>query len=196
MSLPHLLSTIYRTLGFNGNERAGLFQTFDPSKYKGKLPIEDHFVNLFKKRLWGSILRAINPRSDAGRPCDRSMFAASADIGLIKQEKVSKRGRESIDCIQDALARLGPIERLIIELKYWLRLSNRTIAAELSIGRGTVRNKHSKAIRELRRYYDSRIWTSAERQNGKNFSGNPGFDRPFGTCRRDVPSYESGDAKA
>ena len=66
ISLAQLFSIVYYTLGVQGEER-GLFFAFDPAKYKGNLPIQDHFVNLFRKNLWGNIWRKISaPRQTRG----------------------------------------------------------------------------------------------------------------------------------
>src|SRR5689334_19672496 len=45
------LQLMYDTLGFPGSTPEGLFQTFDPKQYGGALPIETHFLNLFKQQL-------------------------------------------------------------------------------------------------------------------------------------------------
>src|SRR5690349_19586267 len=39
------LAIVLETLGVREGYPRGLFQTFDPSRYQGKLPLEDHIVD-------------------------------------------------------------------------------------------------------------------------------------------------------
>jgi RNA polymerase sigma factor (sigma-70 family) len=148
-----LMAVVYEVLGVRRAEPRGLFQTFDPAKYKGSLPLEDHFVNLFTKRLRGKLSKACVPASDSGREADPARFRARPEIGLHKEGGMADRDRELVESVPEALACLEKQERLVIHLNYWVDLSGRQIAAVLGIDHKTVRGRHDRAIRKLRRFY-------------------------------------------
>src|SRR5262245_1023331 len=69
------LALVYDRLGARAGGLRGLLQTFDPAKYGGRLPLEEHFLNLFLRRLKGRVRNCLTrTRTDQGRPGDRSKF--------------------------------------------------------------------------------------------------------------------------
>src|SRR5437868_6898679 len=51
LSPEQFLGVLYATLGFDGADPPGLFQTFDPTRYNGRRRLDDHFVSLFVTKL-------------------------------------------------------------------------------------------------------------------------------------------------
>lgn len=54
------------------------------------------------------------------------------------------------DLLVRLVRRLPPRQRVIVVLRYWADMSEREIAAELSIAPGTVKSQAAKALRRLR----------------------------------------------
>src|SRR5262249_25585806 len=71
------IAVMYSTLGFHGSKPPGLFETFDPGRYGCRLPLDDHFVNLFKARLeWrvrDRLRKEVRRRRKRERPHDRAV---------------------------------------------------------------------------------------------------------------------------
>jgi len=156
MSRWQFLAAIYRTLGVRDNEELpGLFQTFDPRKYKGPLPLEDHFVNFFKKKLVGNLTLAMKRVTDNGRRGDREKFIARPEIGLLtEQTRFSRHDIEAVEALPEALAHLESEERVVIQLTYWAGDSNRSIGRCLGLNHKTVAARHRSAMSKLRRCYN------------------------------------------
>jgi RNA polymerase sigma factor (sigma-70 family) len=149
-----LLGLIYETLGVHLGQPRGLFQVFDPRKYNGKLPLVEHFANLFMHRLRGRVRNAINPaRTGRGRPCDVWKFRAQPELSLFQMERPSRWDRELVESVPEALDCLGSQERMVIRLTYWGNLSNRKIAIRLRMDHETVARRHKSALRKMKRYY-------------------------------------------
>jgi hypothetical protein len=147
------LGVIYTTLGVRQGEPRGLFQTFDPVKYKGKLPLDRHFVNLFKKKLWGKLILALSPRTDQGKPADPGKFHARPELGLRRAAGLSRWDRDVREAIHEALAYLDELERAVIHLTYWGGLSARMVGELLSVDHKTVGRRHCRALQKLREFY-------------------------------------------
>lgn len=164
MTLDHFMATVYATLGFrrtkpdHGKPKIppGLFHDFDPDKYHGTLPPEDHFVNLFKKRLWGKLGRELRPRTDKRKKGDRFGFVARPHLGLRRGRETprSRHEQERLDLIPEALATLDPQEQQLVRLVYWDDRSKCEAAVDLKVNRRTVTRRHDEALRKLRRYYE------------------------------------------
>ena len=87
LTLPAFLSVVYATLGIPFDESRphtdadkrrlhGMFQKFDPAKYRGVLPIEDHFINLLRRKVEGRLLRYLQAPTDTGNRGDDGLFRA------------------------------------------------------------------------------------------------------------------------
>jgi hypothetical protein len=192
-----LLSAMYAVLGrgsagpdwpgfgAQSRPRPGLFRGFNPAKYHGELPLEDHFANLFKARLWGSLLRSLAPRTDNGRQDPEGRFRGAPEYGLVRQGGQS-RTREACSCpppdgledvagpgeqargigrlvetVEEALACLDKVERLIIQLTFWGDLSARGIGVELGVDHKTVQRRRDAALNKLRGFYRDEVGAAA-----------------------------------
>jgi len=63
----------------------------------------------------------------------------------------SQHGPEERQALLDALNRLGPRQRAVVVLRYWLDLSETETAAALNCSVGTVKSQASRALATLRR---------------------------------------------
>jgi RNA polymerase sigma factor (sigma-70 family) len=150
LTRAEFLAVMYDTLGVQEGEPRGLFQTFDPAKYKGKLPLDSHFVNLFKKKLWGKVFRRLRPPTDQGRPADPARFLPRPELGLWTAKMRSVLDRALQDAVHEALDCLDEVEQAIIRLAYWCDLSARCIGRHLRLDHKTVGRKHERALQKLR----------------------------------------------
>jgi RNA polymerase sigma-70 factor (sigma-E family) len=64
---------------------------------------------------------------------------------------VSQQGPEERQALLDALGRLGPRQRAVIVLRYWLDLSEAETAAALNCSVGTVKSQASRGLATLRK---------------------------------------------
>ena len=60
-------------------------------------------------------------------------------------------GTSSVSALRTALQRLGPRQRAVIVLRYWLDLTEHETAAALNCSVGTVKSQASRALAALRR---------------------------------------------
>src|SRR5262249_23061713 len=67
LSEEQVLAELYGVFGFAGADPPGLFQTFDPTRYRGRLRVEDHFINLFVRKLKRRLGRCARRFTDGGR---------------------------------------------------------------------------------------------------------------------------------
>jgi RNA polymerase sigma-70 factor (sigma-E family) len=72
----------------------------------------------------------------------------SADPGLVMADAASQYDERS--ALMAALRRLGPRQRAVIVLRYWLGLTEAETAAELNCSVGTVKSQASRALATLR----------------------------------------------
>jgi len=101
----------------------------DPDAYVRKIVINEH-RNLFRKRRVAEELRAdlTDAAGGSGQP-----------------------GPQDGGALLDALDRLGPRQRAVIVLRYWLDLSETETAAALGCSVGTVKSQTSRALATLRK---------------------------------------------
>ena len=70
---------------------------------------------------------------------------------LAAQVTANQQGPEERQALLDALNRLGPRQRAVVVLRYWLDLSETETAAVLNCSVGTVKSQASRALATLRR---------------------------------------------
>jgi RNA polymerase sigma factor (sigma-70 family) len=139
-----LLAEVYAVLGFAGSKPPGLFRTYDPAKYHGRLSHEDHFVNLFARKLKSRLRRAARRASG---DCRRRRLYAAREQTVSTQEQMCRA------LLPVVLGCLEPRERAVIHLTYWEALSARKVGELLGIDDKTVKKVHDKAVGKLRRWY-------------------------------------------
>ena len=74
----------------------------------------------------------------------------------------AQQGPEERQALLDALNRLGPRQRAVVVLRYWLDLSEAETAAALNCSVGTVKSQASRALATLRRDASDRDSDSVE----------------------------------
>jgi RNA polymerase sigma-70 factor (sigma-E family) len=67
------------------------------------------------------------------------------------EQAVGQQGPEERQELLDALNRLGPRQRAVVVLRYWLDLSEAETAAALNCSVGTVKSQASRALATLRK---------------------------------------------
>ncbi len=153
LSEEHVLTVVYATLGFRGADRPGLFQTFDPAKYNGTLPLNDHFINLFARKFSGKLSKEMSRTTDRGRKGDAEKFQTTPGLGLRNERTLPDRNRHLLDDLPEVLNCLNGRERGVIHLLYWEDLSARKIGALMGIDHKTVASVHQTAVSKMRRAY-------------------------------------------
>lgn len=83
---------------------------------------------------------------DAGRRLWRREVASER----LPEESVPGPDLDGRDELVQALAALGPRQRRIVVLRYWLDLSIDEVAADLRISTGTVKSQSARALDNLR----------------------------------------------
>jgi RNA polymerase sigma-70 factor (sigma-E family) len=73
-----------------------------------------------------------------------------------------QQGPEERQALLDALNTLGPRQRAVVVLRYWLDLSEAETAAALNCSVGTVKSQASRALATLRRDASDRTGDSVE----------------------------------
>jgi RNA polymerase sigma factor (sigma-70 family) len=151
MTAAQFLSVVYRTLYDPHKDKdLGLFKTFDPRKYNGRLALEDHFVNLFARRLRTNLRRELRPRTDRGREGNPFLFRTRPGLGLVKEERVPLPEDLMRERVREAVLSLPPQERDIVRARYWEDLSFRGIGERLGVHYKAVERKHGRAIEWMR----------------------------------------------
>lgn len=153
LSREQVLAAVYDTLGFRGAERPGLFQTFDPARYSGSRPYEDHFLSLFARKLRGKLSLMTRRTTDGGREGDTTKFRPNPALGLLRKEERPASEQALLDDIPAVLDCLDARERGVIHLVYWADLSARKVGALLGMDHKTVARVHDQAVGKLRRLY-------------------------------------------
>ena len=78
------------------------------------------------------------------------------------QAHSEQQGPEERQALLDALNRLGPRQRAVLVLRYWLDMSEAETAAALHCSVGTVKSQASRALATLRRDASDRTGDSVE----------------------------------
>lgn len=150
------LAEMYDVLGFRGADSGGLFATFDPAKYHGSLPLQNHFVNRFRATLeWRLVdhIRAEAKWLRRFRPSE--LTSEGEEEGLARAKSSDNAWMEAalLD-LPDGLSLLKPAEVAVIRQMYWRGLSQRETAVHLGLDRGTVHRRHESALESLRAFYE------------------------------------------
>jgi RNA polymerase sigma factor (sigma-70 family) len=172
LTAEQFLALIYDTLGVRQGRPRGLFQSFNPGKYKGRLSLQDHFVNLFMRRLKDRLKGNLSRNgTDQNRQADASEFQARPELGLYKVTRTSRWNRQRVEslpealafllthdrevenAVAEALAGLGLQEEQVIRLTYWGGLSRRKIGRLLGLDHKTVARRYDDALWKLREFY-------------------------------------------
>ncbi|NEA33161.1 SigE family RNA polymerase sigma factor [Streptomyces sp. SID13031] len=88
----------------------------------------------------------VNTTIDAGRRRWRRELISDE----LPEQSVPGPDLDGRDELVRALATLGPKQRRIVVLRYWLDLSVEEVAADLRISHGTVKSQSSRALDHLR----------------------------------------------
>lgn len=144
VSLFQFIGLVYETLGFAAGG-TGLFREFDPDKYHGRLPLEKHFLNLFRARLEGKLVNALR-RGEL-------LVAARQKRGKVGLPQRSFRQRQLDQEVAEALTCLSDLEARVIRLRYWDDASYREIGQELGMDHKTAGRRLDQALDKLRRQF-------------------------------------------
>jgi hypothetical protein len=153
LTMEQILAVMFETLGYRGAPRPGLFQTFEPAKYKGMRPLEEHFLSLFARKLKGKLTSLLRRTTDHGRKGDRTKFRPNPALGLLRQEVRPASEQDKLDSLLAILAVLDAREREVVHLLYWRDLSARKAGEWLGMNHKTVGRVHESALAKLRRHY-------------------------------------------
>jgi RNA polymerase sigma factor (sigma-70 family) len=153
LSEEQFLSAVYATLGFPGSDPKGMFETFDPAKYRGSRGLDDHFVSLFARKLTGKLTRAVSRTTDRGRRGDPAKFRPDPALGLLDERVRPESEQACLDLLPAVLACLDARERAVIHLTYWGDLSARKVGELLGMDHKGVARVHDRAVGKLRRMY-------------------------------------------
>jgi hypothetical protein len=137
------LAEMYAVLGFRGSQPEGLFQTFDPTKYTCSLPLQNHFVNLFRARLRWRLLDQFRRLAKWRQKLNPAELTHEAE----------ERRLERVADLPEGLSLLSSVEFAVVHMTYWGRYSHREVAVELGMDRETVRRRHDSALLRLRAFY-------------------------------------------
>ena len=113
---------------------------------------------------WGRVRRAGNPDAYVRRIVineHRSRLRKHRVLEELRGDLVDtigvlQTGPEDSSALLDALDRLGPRQRAVVVLRYWLDLSEAETAAALNCSVGTVKSQASRALATLRK--TARVW--------------------------------------
>jgi RNA polymerase sigma-70 factor (sigma-E family) len=108
---------------------------------------------------WGRVRRAGDPDAYVRRiviNANRSRFRGRRVTEELRGDLAEslggqQPGPEERSALLDALNRLGPRQRAVIVLRYWLDLSEAETAAALNCSVGTVKSQASRALATLRK---------------------------------------------
>ncbi len=106
----------------------------DPDAYVRRIVINENRKRFRKRRVPEELHGDLAGRPGADQPGDGP-----------------QQGPEERQALLDALRRLGPRQRAVVVLRYWLDLSETETAAALNCSVGTVKSQASRALATLRR---------------------------------------------
>jgi RNA polymerase sigma-70 factor (ECF subfamily) len=95
---------------------------------------------------------AINRRRAARRHAELALRSAEGrpPDDAVPSPEGAALAHEEQRMLVDAVARLGPPDRLVIAYRYWFDLSEQEMATALGCPRGTVKSRLSRALARLR----------------------------------------------
>jgi RNA polymerase sigma-70 factor (sigma-E family) len=117
---------------------------------------QDAFARAYAS--WGRVRRAGDPQAyvrriviNEYRRRFRKQRVAEELPGVLPDAGTVPPGPEERSALLDALRSLGPRQRAVIVLRYWMDLSEAETAAALNCSRGTVKSQASRGLATLRR---------------------------------------------
>jgi RNA polymerase sigma-70 factor (sigma-E family) len=116
---------------------ARVTRTGDPDAYVRRIVINENLRRFRKRRVAESLVDAVPDRP--GGPGRRAADAADPADALSDSSALLK-----------ALRRLGPRQRAVIVLRFWMDMSEAETAAALNCSVGTVKSQASRALAALR----------------------------------------------
>jgi RNA polymerase sigma-70 factor (sigma-E family) len=115
-------------------------RTGNPEAYVRRIVINEN-LNRFRKHRVVERLTGTLPESLAGALAGALAGSGAAD---------ATRQYDDRSALVAALQRLGPRQRAVIVLRYWMDLTEAEIAAALDCSTGTVKSQASRALATLR----------------------------------------------
>jgi RNA polymerase sigma-70 factor (sigma-E family) len=116
---------------------ARVARTGDPDAYVRRIVINENLSRFRKRRVAESLVDEVPDRP--GRPGQRAADAADPADAL-----------SDSSALLNALRRLGPRQRAVIVLRFWMDMSEAETAAALNCSVGTVKSQASRALAALR----------------------------------------------
>ena len=116
---------------------------------------QDAFARAYAS--WGRVSRAGDPQAyvrriviNEYRRRFRKQRVAEELPGVLPDAGTVPPGPEERSALLDALRSLGPRQRAVIILRYWMDLSEAETAAALNCSRGTVKSQASRGLAALK----------------------------------------------
>jgi RNA polymerase sigma-70 factor (sigma-E family) len=116
---------------------------------------QDAFARAYAS--WGRVRRAGDPQAyvrriviNEYRRRFRKQRVAEELPGVLPDAGTMPPGPEERSALLDALRSLGPRQRAVIVLRYWMDLSEAETAAALNCSRGTVKSQASRGLAALK----------------------------------------------
>ena len=117
---------------------------------------QDAFARAYAS--WGRVRRAGDPEAyvrriviNEFRRRFRKHRVAEDLPGVLPDAGVCEPGPEERSVLIEALRSLGPRQRAVIVLRYWMDMSEAETAAALNCSRGTVKSQAARALATLRK---------------------------------------------
>jgi RNA polymerase sigma factor (sigma-70 family) len=148
LSPQEIVGAIYLALGTRAGSPRGLFTSFDPSKYHGRLAIEDHFVNMLARRVMGVVTRELQHVSGDRRQDSLRRVWDRRHL----RSRLSAREYRLLEAILEAMWLLEERERELLGWRFRDDLSNREIGRLLGIDHKTVGVRLASVLQRLRQF--------------------------------------------